>query len=659
MKRVYSQVDQVITRSVKRRKWLANVPTAPVYLTPQQVVDDYEATVDALHKGFVDMKRNSTHLIRDYSLLMTQANNHIYPIMLAEMISPLQEVRKACSEVIERWPKDILKVSTDHELYLLMEKTEPGDDEEEKLKDSFILGLKTVGAHYKSLRKRDEIRKVHETIGVLEAQFGKNYNENVEHIYFTSRQLKGCPKEFLERTYDKKRRNHKIMFKRPDIAPIMENCSVPLTRKRLFIASRKKCVKENRPVFKQLRLEREKLAKLMGCDTFTRFNVKHTMAKTPEKINKFLNDLMVTLQPVSDEEIGKLCVLKNFEERSTKLEMWDHPYYLEKYRKQNYSVDQNEIKNYFPTEVCYPKIMEFYEDILGLRFEEIKLDDNKKWHPSVRYFATYDQRTNEVIGYFYLDMYPRDGKYAHACCSSMRTGTKDGETIGLLIMNCDDKMDFYTVETFFHEFGHVMHQICSGYLCNYQELNWESVTTDFVEAPSQMMENWCYEPEVIARVSSHYITGEPMPTELVNKMSSVRKVGQAYEWLRICIDALCDMKAHNHPHMSLDGWQMYRGKIQGEWLYMGEPSSCAYYAAWCHLGDGEYAAKYWSYVWAKVIAADLYTPFQRQGVTSKEVGQRYRNLILAPGGSEHEEDMVENFLGRKFNVKAFVDSVSY
>jgi Zn-dependent oligopeptidase len=647
------------TRLAKRRRRERNVPTAPVFTSAREVHSDYKATIAALKRGFKEMKKYSKDPLHDYAQMMTQAYNRVYPIMLSGMTSPNKKVRDACTEVEEKWGKDALEVTTDHELYLMLrdQEIDTKNKQDKSLKESFLDHMRHSGAHFQSERRRKEIRSVQESISTLETHFQKNFNENTDHLMFDTCELQGCSEAFIKRTQQDDGR-HKIVIKTPDILPVMESCSVASTREQVYTARVNKCGKENTPVFHKLRKERGRLARIMGRGSYPHHAMENTMAGNPVKVEEFLQKLMGTLKPVVDEELDELSKLKLEEEGFDKLEIWDYSYYLEKYRQRYFSVDQNEIKEYFPTEVAYPNIMHFYEDILGLRFEEVELPEDKKWHPSVRYFATYDRRSNEIIGYFYLDMYPRDGKYPHACCSSMRSGTCDGTPIGLLIMNCDTQMDFYTVETFFHEFGHVMHQICSGYKCKYSELDWETVTTDFVEAPSQMMENWCYEPEVITRVSSHYVTGEPMPKDLVKKMASVRKVGQAYQWLRVSIDALTDILAHRHVQMPLKIWQLMRMKLQRKWVGFAEPRESHYYAAWTHMGSSEYASKYWSYVWAKVIAADLYTPFQKHGVTSKWVGEKYRRCILQPGGSEEEEDMVWDFLGRDFTVHAFVDSVS-
>lgn len=658
-KRKWSEyLSGIETRSVRRKQDQKDVPISPVFTTTQDVWDVYHSALLAFKLRVAHLKANRKDPVNTFAFIMTKIQNKLYPILLASMFSPIKEVRDASNEVEKKWTSDYADVITDRELYYLLSSKDHETEEEKKLKESFLDGMKKSGAHFKSVRRRDQIKNTLERISNLEADFGKNYNESIEALLLSTEELVGCEPSFLERTKEFTG-IHKIMIKQPDISPILQSCSNGETRKKVYVAKVTKCGFVNTPIFQKLREERAYLAKVMKYPTYTDYAVHSTMAGSYETVTDFLNVLMKTLKPVVDKELSFLKQLKMEEEGNDQIQLWDYGYYLEKYRKQYFDVDQNQVKEYFPTETCYPNIMRYYEDILGLQFEEIQLPNHKKWHPSVRYFATYDRKTKEVLGYFYLDMYPRDGKYAHACCCSLRSGTCDGIPIGLLVMNCDDKMDFYTVETFFHEFGHVMHQICSGYKCKYSELDWATVTTDFVEGPSQMMENWCYEPQVLERISSHYQTGEVIPKHLIKKLSNVRKVGQAYQWLRVSVDALTDIMAHRQPELTLEQWQKERMKLQQKWLSMAEPNGSQYYAAWSHMGSTGYASKYWSYVWAKVIAADLYTPFQKYGVTSTRIGRNYRERILQPGGSKDENEMVEDFLGRSFDSDALIEAVTY
>ncbi|KAK2705098.1 hypothetical protein QYM36_017217 [Artemia franciscana] len=342
-----------------------------------------------------------------------------------------------------------------------------------------------------------------------------------------------------------------------------------------------------------------------------------------------------------------------------KIDFWDTRYYATIVEETRYSVNKEKLRPYFPMEKVTQGLLKIYEEILGLNFTEEKEAD--KWHDDATVYRANDSETGELLGYFVLDLFPRDGKYGHAAVFPLVSGCLDphGNRIVpfcAMLTNftkpTSDRpslLDHDEVETYFHEFGHAMHHICSK--AEFKKFSGTRVERDFVEAPSQMLENWCWQEEPLKRMSGHYKTGEPLPSDLMATLRASRLANAAGFNLRQIILATFDQKVHTETVTDTEKLfsDLYKTILDVETI-----PGTNFAGTFNHLASG-YPAQYYGYLWSEVFSADMFeSKFAKEGVMNPKVGMEYRRKILEPGGSVDADVMIRNFLGRDPTMDAFL-----
>ncbi|KIP08913.1 hypothetical protein PHLGIDRAFT_68434 [Phlebiopsis gigantea 11061_1 CR5-6] len=518
-------------------------------------------------------------------------------------------------------------------------------------------------------KEREELTKLKKEVSAASLEFSKNFNEEKGIIVLTADELEGVPKDVVS-GYTVKTEDgvqlYEVTFKTPDIFPVFKFAENPEVRKKAFEAFESRLA-INVPVLDKILNLRRQIGDLLGYATWADYVTEVKMVKNAKGVTDFLTDLEQKLRPVALKEREILLAMKQEEHKQKGLEfdgkfnIWDYRYYDRKYIEKSLDLDDMLVKEYFPVSVVVPAILEIYQNLLGVKFVEVK---GETWHPEVQQFAVWGndaKDASDFIGYTYLDLFPRESKYSHAAVWGLLPGFQraDGSRsypltamVANLAKPTPDKpalMRHDDVVTFFHEMGHVFHGLLSK--TQFARFHGTAVARDFVEAPSQMLENWCWEPRVLERMSSHFETKKPLPADLIEKIVKSRYVNVGLFYLRQLFFANFDIKVHTdkQPTDYTQLWSDMREHIS--LVTAGKPTPGQ--GSFGHIAGG-YDAGYYGYTYSLVFAADMYATVFKGDPLDPARGQRYREKILRPGGSQDDIESLKDFLGRPPNSEAFI-----
>jgi Zn-dependent oligopeptidase len=535
--------------------------------------------------------------------------------------------------------------------------------------DRMLKSYKHRGIHLEQ-EKRDELEALNKELTEMSIKYSTNLNEVDDYIYFTKEQLKGVDEDFIE-SLDQEDGKYKVTTKYDHINKIMPYCEVEETRKELstlFGHRGKEPFKNHELLQKSLSLRRKK-AQLLGYNCYSDYVLGYNrMARSSDEVNEFLQTLTEKMIPISQKDVSKL---KEYSKKDV-LESWNLGYYSNLYKKEMLQYDQKKVQEYFPLEKLLPNLLGTFEEIFHLHIEEVELEAEKTWHESVKCYGVYDNQNNEkghLIGHFYIDLYPRDGKYGHAAAFTLKQAyipysedmcNERSTPISAMVCNftrpTKDKpslLTFGEVETFFHELGHIFHQLLSKN--KFAMFSGTAVERDFVECPSQALENWCYEKDFLKRISSHYITNESIPDEIIEKIKENKYLFNGLHYIRQLTLAQYDMKLHSNDE-NVDVEEDYK-KLQDKLSPLVHNPACLA-ANFGHLMGG-YESGYYGYLWSEVYAAEVFQLFKQSGnIFNREVGLHYRQSILEKGGTRTGFEMMETLLRRSPSNDAFLEQFS-
>ena len=444
----------------------------------------------------------------------------------------------------------------------------------------------------------------------------------------------------------------------PDCVPFVEQSPRRDLRRQLEFKFRNRAVVENRALIEEAVELRAKTAQKLGYSTWAHFVLELRMAKDPKAVEQFYEDLVPGLKTKAAGELEVLRVLLGDLHDDSELKSWDLLYLDTQLRKRDYGIDQNEIAEYFPLEQVIDGMFEITGEVFGLEYR--KVEDALTWHSDVAVYEIANAASSETVAWFYADFFPRDGKFGHAAQFDLVKGQR-GDDGTYIKPRCAMVANFTKptaeqpsllkhdeVLTLFHEFGHVLHAgLTTAETARFSGADCE---WDFVEAPSQIMEHWCWQAEVLQRFGRHYKTKEPIPDSLIERLVAARDLNVALLSLRQVYYGTLDMALHAVDH-AVDLAAADRETYEVTLLPFHEGTFML--AGFGHLMGG-YDAGYYGYLWSKVFGDDMFSVFEAEGVTSPSLGARYRQQILARGGSVDAADLLRNFLGREPSNEAFL-----
>ncbi|MCZ8089144.1 M3 family metallopeptidase [Flavobacterium sp.] len=522
-----------------------------------------------------------------------------------------------------------------------------------------------------SEEKKAKLREIDTELAKLKLTFSENVlaETNNYQLHITNEiALKGLPEGTIEAA--------KSLAKSKDLEgwiftldhtsylPFVTYAENRELRKEIAIAAGKKAFQNNEFDNQEITLKIAKLrferANLLGYETHSHFVLEERMAQNPEKVKSFLNDLLVKAKPAAEREFAELTAFAKALDGIEKLEKWDGAYYSEKLKQKLFNLDDEKLKPYFKLENVLNGAFTIANKLFGLTFNEVF--DIDKYHEEVTTYEVKDE-FGELVALFYADFFPRPGKRNGAWMTSFKSQyIKDEKNERPHISNvCNftkptetkpSLLTFNEVTTLFHEFGHGLH----GMLANtvYPSLSGTSVYWDFVELPSQVMENWCYEPEALALFAKHYETEEIIPQDYVEKIKESASFQEGMATLRQLSFGLLDMAFHsNNPTEITDVKAFEKAAFEGTTLYPDVAENCMS-VSFSHIFAGGYSSGYYSYKWAEVLDADAFAYFQEQGVFNKEVATKFKDNVLSKGGTELPMELYKKFRGQEPKADALL-----
>ncbi len=641
-----------------------------------QAMDDARAEINAITANTEPPSfKNTIETLEFSGQQLDRISSVFFNLNSAETNEEIQKIAQEVSPLLSEFGNDI---TLNEELFKRIKAVYEQKDalnlsvEQKTLLDKRYKSFSRNGANL-SEDKKKRLREIDAESSKLKLQFGENIlaETNKYQMHLTNEaDLDGLPDGSKEAaaqmaTSKGKEAGWMITLDYPSYIPFMKYAKNRELRKELSMAFGSKGfhgdeLDNQKNILKIAKLRHER-ANLLGYKTHAHFVLEERMAETPEKVHEFLNELLEKAKPAAEREFKQLEDFAKELDGIDRLEKWDGSYYSEKLKQKLFSLDDEQLKPYFKLENVIDGVFKVADKLFGLQFEEVS--DIDKYHEEVKTFKVYDAEKN-FVSLFYADFHPRAGKRGGAWMTSFKSQwKKDGENIRPHISNvCNftpsteskpSLLTFNEVTTLFHEFGHGLH----GMLANttYPSLSGTSVYWDFVELPSQVMENWCYEKEALELFAKHYETGEIIPMELVQKIKESATFQEGMQTLRQLSFGLLDMSWHGADPTNITDVKAYETKAFADTnLYPETPETCMS-TAFAHIFQGGYSSGYYSYKWAEVLDADAFAYFKEKGIFNKEVANKFKEHVLTKGGTEKPMVLYRRFRGAEPKVEALLE----
>ncbi|MGG5575980.1 M3 family metallopeptidase [Myroides sp. C15-4] len=519
--------------------------------------------------------------------------------------------------------------------------------------------------------QKNKVRAIDTELATTSLKFGENVLAETHNyqLHITQEEdLKGLPEGAIEEAHALAKQENKVgwifTLDYPSYIPFMTYAQNRALRKELAIAAGTKAFKANEfnnegHVLKIVQLRHER-ANILGYATHADFVLEERMAQSPVKVNTFLNDLLQKAKPAADKEFEELTAFAKKIDGIEQLQKWDGSYYAEKLKQERFNLDDEVLKPYFQLENVVDGAFQVAAKLYGLTFTEVF--DIDTYHEEVRTFEVFDEK-GAFVAVFYTDFFPRKGKRNGAWMTSFKNqyvlnGVNERPHVSIVCnftkptATKPSLLTFNEVTTLFHEFGHALH----GMLANtvYPALSGTNVYWDFVELPSQVLENWCYEKETLALFAKHYQTGEVIPMDYVNKIKESASFLEGMATVRQLSFGLLDMGWHGQDPTkitSLKSFEVEQFKLTQQYPDVAENAMSTSFS---HIFQGGYSAGYYSYKWAEVLDADAFAYFQEKGIFNKEVATAFKDCILSQGGTDHPMTLYKKFRGHEPTPEALL-----
>lgn len=568
----------------------------------------------------------------------------------------LREKGEACEQKLVAF---IGEINLSRPLYDLITKTTTDNLNEIDLRyrEKTLQDFKRSGVNLNE-SDRNKIKQLQDEILSIGQEFDRNIRESSRPFILKSDEdLDGLPKDYIEKHSPNEEGEIVLTTSYPDYYPFMQYAKSDELRKRYYQLFNQRAYPENVSVLKKLLEKRYELATLLGFSNYAEYVTQDKMIGSPKNAQEFINKVWNIADKKAKQDYELLLQkLKTIDPHAKKVEDWQKTYLSQRIKSEDYKVDAQEVRQYFQYGKVRDGIFSLIEHMFGVQF---KPWETTVWHESVEAFEMWEG--NKLIGRFFLDMHPRDGKYGHAAQFSLVSGINGIQTTEAALIcnfpgekNPEAYMEHSDVETFLHEFGHLIHTLFAG--VDQTRVYFSGVKTewDFVEAPSQMLEEWVWDQDTLATFAKNK-KGESIPTALFEKMKLAKNVGNGMWSQHQLFYAALSLGLHMENPKDLDLAQ-FSQKIQKNYSPFDYVEDTHFYNSFGHLNG--YSAIYYTYMWSLVIASDMHSEFEKAGLRNSEIARKFRDTILAPGGKKSASDLLHDFLGRQYTFDAFAHDLT-
>lgn len=629
-------------------------PQVPLLDAPA-IARTCEATLARARKAIAAMeaKKGPGGIFDEWNRLQIGLED-IGPIYLLGNVHPDKAVRDASEPCLQKYTELSTEINQNEKLFRRLSAAKPANKVQAELKKDVIEGFEDSGVAL-SPDKRKRAKEIFDQLEELRQSYDRNVRDDPTRVTFTAAEMEGLPEAYLKRHESLKDKdgNYVLTLQSPSYVPFMQNAKREPARRKYYVAKLSEGGAKNLDLLHDIFVLRKELAGLYDLPTFAHYVLRRKMVGSPEVVNKFLGEVKSAVTELEKKEIEELRAEKAKDTgqplAGTRLERWDLSYYQEKARRERFAIDQEKLREYFPTDKAVDFTLLVSQTLYGVEFRERKVP---AWHPDVRYFDVLEGRTGAYLSGLYLDLHPREGKYNHAAAFPVRGASRLAKRtpLAVLVTNFNrEGLDHGEMETLLHEFGHVLHGVLSQ--ADYNSHAGTSVKGDFVEAPSQMFEEWVRRERPLALMKQVCPECPQLTRDEITRLAAARRFGQGIFYARQWLYAAFDMELATEPRPPLTVWRNLESATP-----LGHVEGTLFPASFSHIA-AHYAAGYYGYMWSQVIALDMLSAFEHDMLDPK-VGMRCRDTILSQGGQVDEMEMVRRFLGREPSSEAFFAEIT-
>ncbi|WP_457423375.1 M3 family metallopeptidase [Roseateles sp. P5_E7] len=582
--------------------------------------------------------------------LTVHLEDHQGPNDFVLNVHPDKAIRDAAQACSLRWADFVSSLGQNEKVYKALQKAPKADGIDAEFVRLASGQFEDSGVALPKA-KRERAKQILDQLTELDQQFNKNIRDAGTRVAFTEAELKGVPASVWEKAKRDDQGRILLGVDYPSYVPVMRTAESSEARERMWLAKTNEGGQPNLDLLARIVTLRGEYAGLFGFSNYVDFNLRRQMAKDGATATRFLDSVTGAVNAREKTELVELRAAKAQHVGTvmdqTTVQRWDATFYSERVKREKFSVDQNAFRPYFPPQASLEFAMRIIEKLMGVKYQRV---DNKLWHEEAQTYVVSDAATGQPIAQMYVDLYSRDGKYNHAAVWPLRgSATRIKRTpVAALVVNFDrNGLTLDEVETLLHELGHAVHVNLSK--TRYAATAGTTVMHDFVEAPSQMLEDWVYDKQVLKLMQAVCPTCKPVPDAMVDQAVAAKHYGKGGLFGRQHLYASYDITLHQQAKPEpLPLWASMEGATP-----LGYVPGTMFPAGFAHIA-GSYGSGYYGYLWSLVVAMDLRTAFAADKLGA-DTGKRYRDLVLGQGAQKPAPELVKDFLGRESNSQAFFD----